>query len=76
MTLDIFIGFENEGREHYPDTTPEFLKQMNSLSKLTCKKPFKIKAPLIKKDKEELARLIHKRQIKQFKQGMWMSYLI
>src|SRR3989344_9608703 len=44
---DIFIGFKCEGREVYPDTTPEFVKEINRLSRISCAKPFKIIAPLI-----------------------------
>lgn len=47
---DIFVGFKNEGKEHYPDTTPEFVRKMN----LLCGKGVKIIAPLIKKDKEDI----------------------
>ncbi len=54
---DLFVGFKNEGKESYPDTTSEFVKQMNSLSKKSCYKAFKIKAPLIKKDKEDIVKL-------------------
>ena len=25
---DIFTGFKNEGKENYPDTTPEYLKKI------------------------------------------------
>lgn len=60
---DIFVGFKHEGQEFYPDTTPNFVKQMNSLAKLTCKKPFKIKAPLIWKDKEDIIKLATKLNI-------------
>ncbi len=54
---DLFVGFKNEGKEGYPDTTPEFVKEMNKLSKVSCARAFKIKAPLIKKDKEEIIKL-------------------
>jgi 7-cyano-7-deazaguanine synthase len=56
-TYDIFVGFKNEGKESYPDTTSEFVKQMNELSRIGCYKHFKIKAPLIKKDKEDIVKL-------------------
>ena len=52
---DIFVGFKNEGPEHYPDTTPEFLEQINKI-KATKNKP-EIKAPLIKMDKEDIIQL-------------------
>lgn len=51
---DIFIGFKNEGKEAYPDTTSEFIEVMNNLQKITINKDFKIIAPLIKKDKEDI----------------------
>lgn len=50
---EIFVGFKNEGKESYPDTTPEFVYQMNKLSKIASK-GIKIRAPLIKKDKEDI----------------------
>lgn len=51
---DIFIGFKNEGKESYQDTTKEFLEQMNNLAEISCQKKFKIIAPLIEKDKEDI----------------------
>jgi len=53
---DIFTGFKNEGRENYPDTTKEFVKEMNHLKKFSDFKD-KIIAPLIKKDKEDIIKL-------------------
>ncbi len=50
----IFVGFKCEGEESYPDTTPEFVKKMNELSKIGCAKKFRIIAPMIKKDKEDI----------------------
>jgi len=51
---DIFVGFKCEGRESYPDTTSEFVEQMNNLAKISCAYPFRIIAPLINKDKEDI----------------------
>ena len=51
---DIFVGFKNEGKESYPDTTEEFVKKINDLSQISCQKNFKIIAPLIKIDKEDI----------------------
>jgi len=51
---DIFTGFKCEGREAYPDTTPEFVKEMNELKSISTGINGKILAPLIKKDKEEI----------------------
>lgn len=51
---DIFLGFKCEGREFYPDTTIKFVKAVNKLSEIGCSKNFRIFAPLIKKDKEDI----------------------
>lgn len=51
---DIFVGFKNEGKESYPDTTKKFVNQINKLSEISCPKKFRIIAPLIEKDKEEI----------------------
>lgn len=51
---DIFTGFKCEGKESYPDTTKKFVDEMNKLSKISCSYPFKIIAPFIKKDKEDI----------------------
>ncbi len=50
---DIFVGFKCEGKESYPDTTLEYVKEMNKLSRISCNS-IKIFAPLIKKDKEDI----------------------
>jgi len=50
---DIFVGFKNEGKESFPDTTGEFVKKMNELSKISTN-GFRILAPLINKDKEDI----------------------
>ncbi|MBU3912627.1 MAG: 7-cyano-7-deazaguanine synthase [Nanoarchaeota archaeon] len=50
---DIFVGFKNEGKESFPDTTPEFVKKMNELSRISTK-GFRIIAPFIEKDKEDI----------------------
>lgn len=54
---DIFVGFKCEGRESYPDTTKKFVKKMNQLSRISCTYPFKIIAPFIKKDKEDIIKI-------------------
>jgi len=51
---EIFVGFKCEGKESYPDTTIKFVKEMNNLTKISCNYPFKIIAPLIEKDKEDI----------------------
>jgi 7-cyano-7-deazaguanine synthase len=54
---DLFVGFKCEGKESYPDTTKEFVAQINKLSKISCAHHFKLYAPLIKKDKEDIVQL-------------------
>ena len=54
---DIFLGFKSEGSEGYPDTTKEFVKQMNKIGAIGCSRKFKIIAPLISKDKDEIVKL-------------------
>tara|TARA_Y100000310_G_scaffold341589_1_gene441228 strand:- start:95 stop:766 length:672 start_codon:yes stop_codon:yes gene_type:complete len=49
--FDIFIGFKNEGKESYPDTTKEFVSGFNLLQGT------KIIAPLIEMDKEDIIKL-------------------
>ena len=50
----IFVGFKNEGKESYPDTTSKFVKEMNDLIKISSNFKGKIIAPLINKDKEDI----------------------
>jgi len=50
---DILVGFKNEGKESFPDTTPEFVRKMNELAEISTK-GFRIIAPLIEKDKEDI----------------------
>ena len=54
---DIFTGFKCEGKEAYPDTTPKFVTEMNKLKKIATNIKGNIKAPLIKKDKDEIVLL-------------------
>ncbi|MEK6854737.1 MAG: 7-cyano-7-deazaguanine synthase [Nanoarchaeota archaeon] len=51
---DIFLGLKCEGKESYPDSTREFIREMNKLSRISCLKEFRIRSPLIKKDKEDI----------------------
>jgi len=51
---NIFTGFKCEGQEHYPDTTEGFVKSMNKISLDSTEGKFKIIAPLISKDKEDI----------------------
>lgn len=54
---DVFVGFKNEGKESFPDTTKTFVEKMNSLSEEVCATKFKIFSPLIEKDKEDIVLL-------------------
>lgn len=55
---DIYTGFKNEGKVHFKDTTKEFLDSINELAKhATDEGNFKILAPLLDKDKDELTKL-------------------
>ena len=54
---DIFVGFKNEGKEPFPDATQRFVKKINELSETSCSTKFKIIAPMIKKDKEDIIKL-------------------
>jgi 7-cyano-7-deazaguanine synthase len=61
---DIFVGFKCEGKESYPDTTINFVNQINKVSQISCRGKFKIIAPLIKKDKEDIILLGKKLNVK------------
>jgi len=50
---EIFVGFKSEGFGGYPDTSLEFIKAMEIVGKFGHSN-YKIKAPLIKKDKSDL----------------------
>jgi len=54
---DIFVGFKCEGKESYPDATEEFVEAINKLGKIGCSTDFRIIAPLIEKDKEDIVLL-------------------
>jgi len=54
---DIFVGFKCEGKESYPDTTKRFIDYMNNLTKISEISKFKVIAPLINKDKDEIVLL-------------------
>ncbi|MAG02937.1 hypothetical protein CMI42_06370 [Candidatus Pacearchaeota archaeon] len=54
--FDIFVGFNSEGSEAYPDATLEFVDKMNEVMKIMKLKGMVV-APLIKKDKNEIVRL-------------------
>jgi len=54
--FDIFLGFKCEGNNPFPDTTEEFVSNVNKLTMATKSKP-KIIAPLIDLDKEDIVNL-------------------
>src|SRR3989344_5627479 len=61
---DIYIGLKSEGRLPMKDTTPEFVKQINKIAKqVTLKGNFKILAPFINKDKDEIIKLGNKLKV-------------
>lgn len=60
---DIFVGFKSEGKEPFPDATPLFLEKINSLARVSCAFPFKIRAPFIRKDKEDLIQIGEKLEV-------------
>ncbi len=51
---DILTGFKCEGKEGYPDTTADFVKEINNLNKIAVGIKGKIIAPMIKLDKDEI----------------------
>lgn len=54
---EIFVGFKNEGDDPFPDATREFVDLLNNVSQTSTKGQFKIIAPLIEKDKEDIVLL-------------------
>lgn len=50
---DIFVGFNSEGQEAYPDTTKGFVDKTNELIKVTDIGS-EVKAPFIESDKDEI----------------------
>jgi len=54
---DILLGIKYEGEIRFKDTTPEFLRDINKLTKHTQKGNFEIKAHFINKDKEDIIEL-------------------
>ncbi|MFH1290733.1 MAG: 7-cyano-7-deazaguanine synthase QueC, partial [Nanoarchaeota archaeon] len=53
----LFVGFKNEGRGGYPDTSQEFLDSLNKTARVSTIGKYKILAPLINKDKEDIVTL-------------------
>jgi len=53
---DLIVGFKNEGKEHYPDTTKSFVSDFNKLAG-SCNGKFKVVAPLHDMDKEDIVLL-------------------
>lgn len=70
---DIFVGFKNEGKESFPDTTIEFVSQVNKLRDIASEKKFDVLAPLIMKDKEDIVLLGKKLGVDLGK--TWSCYL-
>jgi len=56
-TSDIFVGFKCEGKESYPDTTKEFVSEINKIASISCLSKSEVRAPLIEKDKEDIVLL-------------------
>ncbi len=55
---DIFIGLKNEGAVHFKDSSPKFLEEINRMSEqATHHGGYRIIAPLIEYDKDEVVRL-------------------
>ena len=52
----IFVGFKCEGNDHYPDTTATYVRHINLLQRAAGGN-YRICAPLINKDKEDIIRL-------------------
>jgi len=61
---DIFVGFKDEGKEGFPDASQSFLDKFNDVSRIACKKDFRIIAPLINKDKEDIVLLGKEMKVK------------
>jgi len=58
LNYDIYLGIKYEGNLRFKDTTPDFIIQMNQLSKTVAEKgKYSIKAPFLDKDKEEVLEL-------------------
>jgi 7-cyano-7-deazaguanine synthase len=57
--VDIFVGFKCEGKEPYPDTTPEYVSSINQLLHIAFKN-ITLLAPFITKDKEDIIALGNK----------------
>lgn len=63
QSIEIFVGFKNEGKDNYLDTTIDFVNLLNKVIKSSCYNQIQIKAPLIKKDKEDIISLGNKLDI-------------
>lgn len=55
--VDLYVGFKNEGKDSYPDTTKEFVSSFNELIRAEGLKNIQLVAPLIEKDKEDIIEL-------------------
>ena len=54
---DLFVGFKNEGKEPFPDTTAKFVNRINSLNAIASKSKSRLFAPMIRKDKEDIIKI-------------------
>jgi len=61
---DVFIGIKYEGQLRFKDTSKEFIEEINKLARFSQKGNFKILAPFVNKDKEDLVELAEKMKIK------------
>lgn len=60
---EIFVGFKNDGKEFFPDASPEFLRKINLVGKTATVGKYHVLAPLIKKDKEDIILLGRKLKV-------------
>lgn len=52
--FDIFVGFKDEGKESYPDTSKQFVDIVNRTSRISTLSKIRVYAPFINKDKEDI----------------------
>lgn len=61
---EIYLGIKYEGNLRFKDTTPDFLKKMNEVVKFSEGGKFKIIAPFLKLDKEDVINKSKKMKLK------------
>ncbi len=69
---DLIVGFKNEGKEYYPDTTKSFVNDFNKLAR-SCSGKFSVVAPLHDMDKEDIVLL--GRELGVDLAGTWSCYV-